>query len=210
VDATSPCCVAYSASDLASAGADLHVENSTIIGKVHTRTIPLASNTIFVARRPRRDPWPAAVWSSRVQTGCVRFCFLPADAITPRRYRCLPPDADSQPALEPKFITLRYGKPAYALLSGDVPMAIWQGADNGSQIGVYYQIQETEAVRNVQLRAPEFLPVSMESGIFLHPSRPLLEPHPHFFYGSLPVVVRGCCDDPDAPQSFAGIGGALV
>jgi hypothetical protein len=209
VDATSPCCVAYTAPDLASAGADLHVEDSTIIGKVHTRTITLASNTIFFARLPRRDPWPAAVRSSRRQTGCVRFCFLPFDSITPQRYRCLPPDAASQPALEPKFVTLRYGKPAYALLSGDVPMAIWQGADNGSQPGVYYQIQETEAIRNVRLRAPEFLPVCMESGIFLHPSRPLLEPRPVFLYGSRPA--RDYCDDPDAaPQSFSGIGSELI
>ncbi len=209
VDATSSCCVAYSGSDLASAGADLHVEDSTIIGKVHTRTILLASNTIFYARRPRRDPWPAAIWSSRRQTGCVRFCYLPFDSITPRRYRCLPADAASQPALEPKFITLCYGRPDYALLSGDVPMAIWQGADNGSQIGVYYQIQETEAVRNVQLRAPEFLPAAMESGIFLHPSRPLVQPRPPVSYGS--GARRPCCDDPDAPpQSSSGIGSALL
>ncbi|HEV2272726.1 MAG TPA: hypothetical protein VGR96_01100, partial [Acidobacteriaceae bacterium] len=210
LDATSPCCVAYSASDLASAGADLHVEDSTIIGKVHTRTIPLASNTIFHARRARRDPWPAAVWASRRQSGCVRFCSLPFDFITPRRYLCLPPDSASQPALEPRFITLRYGKPSYALLSGDVPMAVWHGADNGSQIGVYGQIQETEAVRNVQLRAPEYLPVCLESGIFLHPSRPLLEMRRvAILYGSQPV--RLCCDDPDAAQpSYIGIGSALM
>jgi hypothetical protein len=210
VDATSPCCVAYAASDLASAGADLHVEDSNIIGKVHTRTIPLASNTVFLARRPRHDPWPAAVWSSRRQTGCVRYCFLPFDSITPQRYRCLPPDAASEPALTPLFVTLRYGKPGYALLSGDVPMAIWQGADNGSQMGVYYQIQETEAVRNVQLRAPEFLPVCLESGIFLHPSRPLKELQPAVvFYGSRPP--RRCCDGPGADQpSFIGIGSALM
>jgi hypothetical protein len=208
VDATSSCCVAYSASDLASAGADLHVEDSTIIGKVHTRTILLASNTIFYAHQPRRDPWAAAIWASRRQTGCVRFCYLPFDSITPQRYRCLPLDADSQPALAPKFITLCYGKPDYALLSGDVPMAIWQGADNGSQIGVYYQIQETEAVRNVQLRAPEFLPVAMESGIFLHPSRALVQPRPPVSYGS--GTIRPCCDDPDAPPPTSGIGSALL
>ncbi len=210
VDATSSCCVAYSASDLASAGADLHVEDSTIIGKVHTRTILLASNTIFFARRPRRDPWAGAVWASRRQIGCVRFCFLPSDSITPRQYRCLPPDAASQSALEPKFITLRYGKPDYALLSGDVPLAIWQGADNGSQVGVYFHLQETEAIRNVQVRAPEFLPVCMESGIFLHPSRPLVQPRPPvILYGS--GAVRVCCDDPDAaPQSFSGIGSVLL
>ena len=55
-------------------------------------------------------------------------------------------------------------------------MAIWTGADNGSQMGVYLQIQETEAVANVQLRAPEYLPALLESGIFIHPSQP--EPGP--------------------------------
>jgi hypothetical protein len=209
VDATSPCCVAYAASDLASAGADLHVEDSTIIGKVHARTLPLASNTIFLARSPRRDPWPAAVWISRKQTGCVRFCFLPFNSLTPRRYRCLPPDAATESALQPAFVALRYGRPAYCLLSGDVPLAIWQGADNGSQIGVYYQIQETEAIRNVQLRAPENLPVCLESGIFLHPSHALREvERPRITYGS--GVIRRCCDGDDEQTSFVGIGSALI
>ncbi len=211
VDATSPCCVAYAAADLASAGADLHVEDSTVIGKVHTRTIPLASNTIFHARRPHRDPWPAAVWASRRQTGCVRFCSLPFDSITPRRYLCLPPDEASEAALAPRFITLRFGQPAYALLSGDVPLAIWHGADNGSQIGAYYGIQETEAVRNVQLRAPEYLPVAMESGIFLHPSRTLpLAQLPRMAYGG-PTTARCCSDDAGTEMpSISGIGGNLL
>ncbi len=175
VDATSPYGVAYAAPDLATAGGDLHVEDSTIIGRVHTRTIQLASNTTFHARLGARDPWPAPVWASRRQSGCVRFCSLPFASITPRRYRCLPPDAASEAALEPKFVTLRYGQPSYALLSGDVPVAVWRGADNGSQIGVYGQIQETEAVCNVKLRAPEYLPARLECGVFLNPSRPL--PH---------------------------------
>jgi hypothetical protein len=212
VDATSPCCVGYAAVDLASPGADLHIEDSTVIGKIHTRTIQLASNTIFYARRPRRDPWPAAIWASRRQTGCVRFCWLPFDSITPRRYLCLPPDDASEAALTPKFITLRFGQPGYALLSGDAPLAIWHGADNGSQIGVYYQIQETEAVRNVQLRAPEYLPVALESGIFLHPSHPLRGEGrlPSLVYGRL-VPPPQCCDDTDNERpSFYGIGTALV
>jgi hypothetical protein len=170
IDATSPFYVAYAGADLASAGADLHVEDSTIIGKVRTRTVTLASNTIFYARLGRQDPWPAAIWASRQQEGCVRFCVLPFDSITPRRHHCLPPDQASEPALEPCFIALRYGDPSYALLSGDTPLAIWTGADNGSQIGAYFQTQETEAVTNVQLRAPEYLPASLESGIYLHPS----------------------------------------
>lgn len=212
VDATSPCCATYAASDLASVGADLYIEDSTLIGKVHTRTMQLASNTVFYAWRARHDPWPAAIWCSRRQTGCVRFCWLPFDSITPRRYACLPPDAASEAALEPRFVTLRFGLPGYALFSSDVPLAIWNGADNGSQIGVFYQIQETEAVRNVQLRAPEYLPVTLENGIFLHPSRPLprrVEPL-HITYGG-PVRPRQCCDDADTDTPlFSGIGGGLV
>ena len=56
-----------------------------------------------------------------------------------------------------------------------MPLAIWKGADNGSQIGVYQQIQETEAVTNVQIRSTEFLPANLERGVFLIPSRPEIE-----------------------------------
>lgn len=213
VDANSPCCVAYAGADGYSAGADLHIEDSTVIGKVRTRTLTLASNTIFFARTGRRDPWPAALWCSRRQTGCVRFCVLPLGAITPRRYECLPPDI-ADPAdvarFAPAFITLRYGQPGYALLSGDVPLAIWQGADNGSQIGAYYCIQETEAVANVQIRLPEYLPVLLEGGVFVHPSRtlPRAAQPPFSYYGG---TRPACCGDTDdMPAWLPGIGAGLL
>lgn len=212
VDANSPCCVAYAGADGYSAGADLHIEDSTVIGKVRTRTLTLASNTIFFGRTGRHDPWPAALWCSRRQTGCVRFCSLPQNAITPRRYECLPPDlADpaSVARFAPSFVTLRYGRPGYALLSGDVPLAIWQGADNRSQIGVYYGIQETEAVSNVQIRLPEYLPVLLEGGVFVHPARPEPRPAPPpaSYYGARP----SCCgDEDDADAWLPGIGAGLL
>jgi len=80
-----------------------------VIGRVWTQAISLASNTIFWAKLGRRDPWQAPVWAGRRQTGCVRFCWLPFNSLVPRRYECLPPDAASQPALLPQFITLRFG-----------------------------------------------------------------------------------------------------
>jgi hypothetical protein len=179
LDATAPDSVAYAGPDLASAttspasaGPDLHVEDSTIVGKVRARTLTLASDSIFCARLASGDTWPAPVWASRRQAGCVRFCSLPFGSITPRRYECLPPDQASEAALAPKFITLRYGGPSYALLSGDCPTAVWTGADNGSQLGAYLLTQETEAVSNVAIRAPEYLPARLEAGIFLHPSQP--------------------------------------
>jgi hypothetical protein len=211
IDASSKCCVAYAGADLATEGADLHVEDCTIVGKIHTHTMELASNTIFLARRPRHDPWAAAIWCSRRQTGCVRFCFVPSDALVPRRYRCLPDTAGQEDALQPQFVTLQYGHPSFGLLSGDVPMAIWTGADNGSQIGVYNMLQETGAFKNVQLRAPEYLPFGLESGVMLEPSRNALVHHVPFpgHYG-LPIQVGCCGEDSQDEVWFVGIGAGLI
>ena len=210
VDAGSAYCPAIVGTDMALPGASLHIEDSTIIGRVHAQAIRLASNTIFYARLGRNDPWPAAVWAHRVQVGCLRFCWVPAGSITPRRYECLPPDAASQPALEPKFITLRFGKPGYCLLSGDTPMAIWKGADNGSQIGVYYQIQETEAVTNIQIRSAEYMPVNLQCGIFLIPSQPLREQIPRFEYGYAVPIRRACQTADEDDELPIGIGIGLI
>jgi hypothetical protein len=212
VDSGSRCSVAYAAPDLASEGGDLHIEDSTVIGKVHVRMMELASNTIFLARRAVSDSWKAALWCSRQQAGCVRFCFLPAKAITPQQYRCLPGDPSGEDGFLPKFVILRYGHPSYGLLSGDTPMAIWTGADNGSQIGVYNFLQETEAVRNVQLRAQEYVPFGLETGIFLEPSRPVvILPRPlGYGYGHDGHLGDPCGGSEEDDLRFVGVGAALI
>ena len=209
VDSGSPCSVAYAAADMASEGADLHIENSTIIGKIRVRTMELASNTIFIARRARHDPWKAAIWCGRKQAGCMRFCFVPSDSITPRRYRCLPEDSGLEAALRPRFVTLQYGHPSYALLSGLNPMAVWNGADNGSQMGVYQFKEETEAVRNVQLRVPEFLPFNLEAGIFLEPSATVGQPAPLFGYG-YNLRLDPCLDPSEDELLHVAVGAHLI
>ncbi len=209
VDAGSPFCPAFAGTDLASPGAALHIEDSTVVGRVWTELMRMASNTIFWAKLGKRDPWQAAVWASQRQTGCVRFCWLPFDSLVPRRYECLPPDAASQPALLPQFITLRFGEPGYCLLSGDVPLAIWKGADNGSQIGVYQQIQETEAVTNVQIRSEEYLPANLERGVFLIPSRPRVQaasPMEPYGYGLRKRRCTGEAETVDEMPFGIGIG----
>jgi len=62
-------------------------------------------------------------------------------------------------------------------------LAIWKGADNGSQIGVYTQIQETEAVANIAIRSQEYLPANLERGVFLMPSRAAPSGAPGLGYG---------------------------
>ena len=212
IDSGSQWNVAYAGADFASEGADLHIEDSTVIGKVRVRLMELASNTIFLACLPRHDPWSAALWCSRQQAGCMRFCFLPASAITPQRFRCLPDNPSQEDALQPKFVILRYGHPSYGLLSGDTPMAIWNGADNGSEIGVYNLLQEAQAVRNVQLRAQEYLPFGLEAGIFLEPSRAAIIKRPHLVYGyGLSRDIRDLCGGhEDDDLRFVGVGASLI
>jgi hypothetical protein len=100
------------------------------------------------------------------------------------------------------------------LLSGDTPMAIWTGADNGSEIGVYYPLQETEAVRNVQLRAQEYVPFGLEVGIFLVPSQPviaMLEIIPYGYgYGLQARPWNPCGGDEDDDLRFVGVGATLI
>lgn len=205
LDATSPYYVAHAGPDLASAGPDLTIDGSTVIGKVRARTITLASNSIFDARLGDADPWTAPVWASRRQAGCVRFCWLPPGSITPRRYSCLPPEQAAEDRWAPQFMTTRYGRGAYCLLAGDCPVAVWTGADNGSQLGVYQQAQETEAVRNVQMRVPEHLPARLDAGVFLHPARVKGHPRPAGGHGYGYGYGSG---SPDG--GFTGVGADLI
>jgi hypothetical protein len=206
VDASSRWDVALAGPDGAGEGGVLHIEDSTVIGKVRTHLIELASNTIFLAARARHDPWQAAIWSTQRQAGCIRFCFAPLDAITPAQYRCLPGDA-SEGTTEPKFVALRYGDPSYGLLSCDCPIAVWRGADDESQIGAYHALYETQGVTNLQTRLGEYLPFGLEAGIFLIPCQ--TEPEAASRDYDAPATHRIRADDDDLPHGVA-IGGMLI
>jgi hypothetical protein len=183
IDANADWRVAYAGPDGAGEGGALHIEDSTVIGKLRTRLMSLGSNTIFLARRPLHDGWDAAVWCTRRQSGCLRFCWVPDDAITPGQYSCLPGTANLEGALRPDFVTLHYGRASYGLLSGWCPVAVWQGADDESQIGAYHALYETQAVGNLRTRLDEFLPFGLEAGVFLVPSAAEVIPLPMQVYG---------------------------
>jgi hypothetical protein len=97
------------------------------------------------------------------------------------------------------------------MLSGDVPLAIWKGADNGSQMGVFQQIQETEAVTNIQIRSSEYLPANLERGVFLIPSRPRVEGLPVTTpYGYATRKASRCAVQGEALDEAPGIGAGLL
>jgi hypothetical protein len=177
VDAMAENMVAYAAPDrpappgdppiTGEAGGLLRVENSTIVGKVHTTRLELASNTIFLARFDVEDTWHAPVLADRRQQGCVRFSYLPPDARVPRRYYCQPRAEEDAARVRPDFSSLRYGHPAYAQLSRRCPVEISKGADDESEIGAFHQVYQPQRETNLRVRLEEYLRFGLEAAILL-------------------------------------------
>jgi hypothetical protein len=165
LDATDSTGVAYAAPDGEGAGGRLRVENSTIIGKVHTREIGLASNTIFLADLAEDDDWEAPVHCERLQEGCVRFSYLPLDSRAPRRHRCRPESEAEAGRVRPQFTSLRYGDPGYCQLGGLCAGEIRRGADDESEMGAFHDLHAPQREANLRARLEEYLRFGLEAGI---------------------------------------------
>jgi hypothetical protein len=193
VDATASNLVAFAdPDDELLAGGILTVVNSTIIGKVHSARLDLASNTMFLASRSgSADPWKHAVVSDQNQQGCVRFSFMPLNAIVPRRYRCQPDLAvtaaltaadvpkgslnnakrnaitvATQARVRPAFTTLRYGHPGYCQLGSYCANEIRIGAEDESEMGAFHDVFAPQREGNLTIRLQEYLRFGLEAGIF--------------------------------------------
>jgi len=146
------------------AGAPLRLSECTVIGKLHALAFEHVSNTILFATRATGDAWPAPVWAERTQQGCVRFSWLPADSIAPRRHRCLP-DTD-HPQVRPQFNALRYGRGAYLQLRASTPRVIREGADDEGEIGVMHALAQPQRESNLRVRLDECLRFGLHAGLF--------------------------------------------
>lgn len=188
IDATDETGVAYAALDGSAAGGVLEIANSTVIGRLHTRILQLASNTIFNAASTMGE---SPVQSQQTQAGCVRFSYLPPGSIVPRRYRCQPDLAiekaikDAQRSgvtlstpekqqiidwierhIEPVFTDRRYGRPAYAQLALSCPKEISHGADDESEMGAFHDLYQPQRKSDLQVRLDEYLRYGLQAGIF--------------------------------------------
>jgi len=162
------------------AGPALRLERTTVRGATRARQIDLATEVIF----------DGAVDAERIQTGCVRFSFVPPASRTPRRYRCQPDLAEARAIEEaeaaggplsdaardvlrdrvrrrvrPEYTSEVYGQPAYLQLSLGGPVEIATGAEDGSEMGAYCHLKQPQREANLRLRLEEYLPFGLEAGI---------------------------------------------
>ncbi len=181
VDAQKDTGVALAANDEGTKPAGIvEIIRSTVIGTVHVGEITLAENSIFSGR----------VTSQRKQLGCIRFSYLPANSLVPRRYYCQPdlavrqaidaviknkPDlpgteqdrisAEIQSWLKPNFSDMFYGNPDYMQLDQLCPIEIRSGADDGSEMGAFHALYQVRRETNLKVRLDEYLRFGMEAGI---------------------------------------------
>jgi len=126
----------------------------------------------------------------RTQNGCVRFSYVPPGSHVPRQYRCQPDLEIEQeiavalrenPALTsfeqseikaliqgwlvPSFKTRSYGSPFYAQLHLGCPKQILTGAEDGSEMGVFSQVKQSQRESNLKIRLVEYLPFGLQAGI---------------------------------------------
>jgi len=180
LDATSDELEALSGPEREFAFASLTIVRSTAIGKLLTHAISLAENSIFSA--------PVTV--ARRQSGCVRFCYVPPNSRTPRRYECQPDlvvkaaadkfaqaqgtiseaerDADlasEELRVEPEFNSTRYGTPTYCQLAETCAEEIKRGADDESEMGAFHDLYQPQRTANLRARLDEYTPAGMDAGI---------------------------------------------
>jgi hypothetical protein len=156
----------FGAAAIVAKGSRADLQESTFFGDVDAKMLE-AGNSIFMDK----------LTAQLRQAGCVRFCFLRDDSVTPRRYRCQPDlalqeatEAAAQAAirlrLKPSFTSRDYGQPGYAQLKLTVPVEITSGADDGAEMGVFYFLKQPQREANLRASLDEYLRFGLEAGIF--------------------------------------------
>jgi hypothetical protein len=162
-------------------GPPARLERATLRGETRVREILLGSECVF----------DGLVEAQRIQSGCLRFSYLPAGSRAPRRYRCQPdlairaeierrerlaggPLGDAQKALirnrigrrvRPEYSSEDYGRPAYLQLSLKCAPEIATGAEDGSEMGVWCHLKQPQREANLRLRLAEYLPFGLDAGL---------------------------------------------
>jgi hypothetical protein len=159
-----------------------NIENVTVFGKASFIILDFASNSIFTD----------IIDIDRRQQGCVRFCYILHGSKIPRPYRCIleyesnininniTDGGSSSPTIPTNmkkeillrqtmlnFSSTKYGDDGYGQLHANVDKKIFEGGDNGSELGAFNHLYNSQRIRNLLLALDEYLKFGLKAGIFL-------------------------------------------
>jgi hypothetical protein len=160
LDHASGCCPSLGSNGRAVAFARLRVERCTVLGRVEVHALELAQDSLFGAR----------VLVARRGLGCVRFCYVAPQSLTPPRYHCQPEEDLTPPGLVRLwFRSRRYGRPDYVLLAPGTEDKIRRGASDQSEMGVFHDEYFPQRRDNLRARVAEFTPAGAEIQVLFIP-----------------------------------------
>lgn len=141
------------------------IDGSTVLGTTLALTLQ-ASNSLFYQ----------PVTAARRQTGCLRFCYMPAGSSTARRFRCqpdlaiaapgAPPEVEVRDRLQPVFTSVEYGRGGYCQLHVSAADEVLTGAEDGSEFGAFSFLKQPQRVQNLHAALDEYLRAGLAAGIF--------------------------------------------
>lgn len=147
-------------------GTGLTIIRSTVFGTIEVHSLE-AGSSIFTG----------VVTSERTQSGCIRFCCLPHESKTPRRFSCQPDlalkdilDPSARESIKarmvPVFTSVHYGDPGYAQLSHATALEVRTGAEDGSEMGVFSSLKQPQREANLRASMDEYLRFRLRAGLF--------------------------------------------
>ncbi|MDR3692455.1 MAG: hypothetical protein P4L46_23945 [Fimbriimonas sp.] len=158
---------------LGGSGPALTLNRCTVFGEVRVKEVDLCSESIVIG----------LVNADRIQTGCVRFSWLPLASRAPRRFYCQPNlEVDSLKAKNPSWPATQLSTAAtlatyprleskdpdavaYAQLGKGCPAAVAKGAENEGEMGVWNFLNEQERISNFLNAMDEYLRFGLEVGL---------------------------------------------
>jgi hypothetical protein len=144
------------------------IQHATVLGTSRFAILTLASESLF----------ESDVIVERTQEGCVRFCYVTDESIVPRRYRCQPQLAFDDPAnaalpraeialrMRPVFTSRHFRDPGYGQLARSCPLGLRRGAEDESEMGVFWQLHQPQRESNLRQALEEYLRLGLEAGLF--------------------------------------------
>jgi hypothetical protein len=165
LDATGRKLIAYdNLAGQAIGGGPLTLAGCTVVGRVHAQELVLVSDSIFWSEAIAGAA-PAIVpglFSDRVQAGCVRFSYLPYQAVTPRRFECV---EQVLAGSTPLFLSYKYTRPGYLKLAASTAPSIRTGADDEGEMGAFHWVLAPLREADLGIRLAEFTPVGLNTGL---------------------------------------------
>ena len=155
-------------------GCAVDLESSTVIGGIRCQTLSASNCILDEGILDRKD----ALDIAHRQQGCLRFSYVPHGSKSPRRFRCQPDLALENVAdaaeiarvvarVRPSYGSDNVQDPDYGLLSRTAPDELRHTSSDGSEPGVWHQLQHAHRLANLRTALRQYLRFGLDAGAIL-------------------------------------------